>query len=306
MKNIFITLLLSLAFLGSPLFAEESSFNKQYTKSLFVSVESIPQKVYIGQVFPIKLKAIVAQKNFDAINNTFSGGANTEVLNPQSAWEKVEDNTYINTFYLKAKTKNATLPRLSLSLLQNKDALESEIINLTMPNLVQLKADPLFCNVIAQNLSINKYKTTSFDAKNAIIVLEIEAIMANLKDFALAGLAKSGIDSYSENNDTQKIFFYAIIPNYQKNFEFTYFDLRANKFNKISLPVTIESDEVSTQLGLNPKESIFEFYKTISYGVLAFIFFLLLIRKRKWYYLILMLIFLTLFLWIKIPLIKFN
>ena len=294
MKQLLTLLALSLAFFASAFAAEESAFSGN-SKSLFISVEESPSKVYVGQIFPVKLKAIVANDTIDGLGNTFSGATGVEVINPQNTWERSRDNTYSNTFYFKISSKTAVMPRLSVSLIQRQEALESEVITFNTPQLIQLKTDPLFSNVIAQSLTINKYKTTSFDAKNVIVVLEIETTGANLKDFALSGIAKSGIDSFSDTGTSQKIYYYAIVPNYQKSFDFTYFDLTSNKFNKITLPMTIENDEVSTQLGLNPKESIFEFYKTIGYGVLSFIFFVILIKRRRWYYLLLSLIFLALF-----------
>jgi len=294
MKQFFTLLLLSLALLVPAFAAEESAF-LGHSKSLFLSVEETPSKVYVGQVFSIKLKAIVANDKIDGLGNTFSSATGVDVLNPQNPWERSRDNTYYNTFYFKINSKTAVMPRLSVSLVERQEALESEIITLNTPQLIQLKADPFFSNVITQSLTINKYKTTTFDAKNVIIVLEIEATAANLKDFKLSGIAKSGIDSFSDNGTSQKIYYYAILPNYQKSFDFTYFDLGSNKFNKITLPMSIESDEVSTQLGLNPKESIFEFYKTVGYGILSFIFFIILLKRRKWYYFVLSLIFLALF-----------
>ena len=295
MKQFFTLLVLSLAFLAPTFAAEESAFSGN-SKSLFISVEEIPSKVLIGQVFPIKIKAIVANNKMDSLSTTFSGGTSVEVVNPQSPWERSSDNTYFNTFYFKISSKTATMPRFSVSIVQQQEAVESDIVGLTLPaQLVQLKTDPFFSNVIAQSLTVNKSKTTTFDAKNVIVVLEIEAVGANLKDFALSGVAKSGIDSFSDSGTSQKIYYYAIVPNYQKSFDFTYFDLTTNKFNKITLPMTIESDEVSTQLGLNPKESIFEFYKTVGYAVLSFIFFVILIKRRRWYYLVLTLLFLALF-----------
>ena len=304
MKKFILFLVLSLVLpTFSVLHAEEGSSFSGYSKSIFLSLEEIPQKVYVGQVFPVKIKAIVAKNSVDSLSSVFTTSAGVDVINPQSTWQFAQDNTYYNTFYFKLNSKTATMPKLIFSILQNQEVIESETLALTPPStVVQLKADPLFCNVIAKSLNINKYKTTSFDAKNVILVLEIESVGANIRDFAISGIAKSGIDSFSDNGTSQKIYYYAILPNYQRNFEFTYFDLPTNKFNKINLPITIENEEVSTQLGLNPKESIFEFYKTIAYGVFAFLFFLIFIRKRKWYYITVSLIFLALFFLDKNPL----
>lgn len=306
MKNIFLSFIVFISLFQTLTAAEgafgETSVSPSQSKSLFVSVENAPTKVYVGQVFAIKVKAIVAKNKIDGLNNTFSGSANVSVLNPNVAWESAGSNTYFATFYLKATAKNPVMPTLSVSIVQNAEALESTLVELPLPTIVQLKSDASFSHVIAQSLNVNKFKTTTFDAKNVIMVLEIESSGANLQDFALSGIAKSGIDSYSETNSTQKIYYYAILPNYQKDFEFTYFDLPSNKFKKVTLPITIESDEVSTQIGLNPKESIFEFYKTVAYAVLAFVFFVILIKKRRWYYLIPVGIFLALFFLDKNPL----
>lgn len=295
MKKFFTLLTLTLALLAPAFSAEESAFSGR-SKSIFLSVEEMPQKVYIGQVFPIKVKAIVANDKIDGLGNTFSSSSGAEVLNPQNPWERSVNNTYSNTFYFKINSKTAVMPRLSVSLIQQQEAVESEMITLNLPSqLVQLKQDPLFSNVIAKTLNVNKYKTTTFDSKNVIVVLEIETTGANLKDFALNGILKSGIDSFSDNGTSQKIYYYGIVPNYQKSFDFTYFDLASNKFNKITIPMVIESDEVSTQLGLNPKESIFEFYKSVAYAVTAFLFFVILLKRRRWYYLAISLFFLALF-----------
>lgn len=294
MKKILILLALSLTLFHSSIVAEESAY-QNYAKSIFLSVEQMPQKVYVGQVFPIKVKAIVAHSNIDTLSTTFSTPNSIEIINQQSPWVLSSNNTYENTFYFKINTANAKLPNISVSLIKNKEPLESAILTLSTPSIIQLKKEDFFSNVIAQTLVVNKYKTTTFDAKNVMTVLEIEATEANLKDFKLKGITKSGIDSFSDNGSSQKIYYYAILPNYQKNFEFTYFDLRGNKFTKISLPIIIDNEEVSTQLGLNPKESIFEFYKSIAYAVLAFLFFIIVLKYRKWYYFVASLLFLALY-----------
>ena len=301
MKKLILLWVTLCSFLFIPLVAQgEGSYGTQ--KSIFLSYETIPTKLYVGQVFPVKVKAIIANDTFDTLSTFFDTTPSATVLNPDAKWQSIGNSTYENTFFFKLTNANAKLPLLHLRLIAKNKVIESEALDIPALQAVQLKKEPTFSNVIAQTLSINKYKTTTFDAKNAIIVLEIEANQANLKDFHLSSIAKNGVDSFSENGTMQKAYYYAIIPNYQKTFEFTYFDLPSNKFQKISLPVVIESEEVSTQLGLNPKESIFEFYKNIAYGVLAFIFFLAFLRRRKVYLFILMSIFLALFILDKNPL----
>jgi hypothetical protein len=290
MKKLFTLLVLFLL----PLFAVEEE-NTHGSKSIFLSYQELPSKIYVGQLLPIKIQAIITHTKFDTISMQFGKSTSSEIINPNTKWQSLGNNTYETTCYFKIKATSLQLPSLHVNLLSKNQPIEKETLEIAPLQAISLKKEPLFSNVIAQTLSINKYKTTSFDAKNAIIVLEIEANQANLKDFNLSQIPKNGIDSFSENGTTQKIYYYAIVPNYQKTFEFTYFDLPSNKFHKISLPIVIESEEVSTQLGLNPKESIFEFYKSVGYGIGAILFFLLFIRKRKLIFFLGMTLFATLF-----------
>ncbi len=300
MKHI-VALLVLCSFLLVPLMAQNEGSDAG-RKSIFLSYDELPPKLYVGQVFALKVKAIVTHNNFESITTSFDHSSSVVVVNPDAKWQSIGNSTYENTFYLKLNAALSKPPVIHVRLMLKNTVLESDALEIPSTQVINLKKEPFFSNVIAQNLSINKYKTTTFDAKNAIIVLEIEANLANLKDFHLSGIAKNGVDSFSENGTAQKIYYYAIIPNYQKTFEFTYFDLSSNKFQKITLPVVIESEEVSTQLGLNPKESIFEFYKNIAYGVLAFVFFLAFLRRRRIFYFLLMSLFAALFILDKNPL----
>ena len=294
------------AFLAQGLHAQEENVAFTSSESIFLSYEELPSKLYVGQVFPLTLKAIIANGKNHTIGTTFEASKSVVILNPNTPWQPLGNSTFQNTFYISLKAVVPHMPKISVSLVSNGTPIDSATLHIPTPNIISLKKEPIFSNVIAQSLSILKYKATTFDAKNAIIVLEIEANQANLKEFHLSGIAKNGVDSFSENGMVQKIFYYAIIPNYQKAFEFTYFDLPSNKFTKISLPITIENEEISTQLGLNPKESIFEFYKNSAYGVLAVLFFILFIRRRRIFYFILMALFATLFFLDKNPLNQFE
>lgn len=300
MKKLLHVVLLSIALVINA-FAVGNNFSDQ-AKSLFVSIEEAPSKVYNGQIFPIKVKAIVAKEDIDDLVTIFSESKSAEVINPDSKWQPIGNKTYENVFYFKIKSTPHALPNFSINVLVNREIVESERVVLPNINVVLLKKDPIFSNVIADALQVKKYKTTTFDSKNLIIVLELEAIRSNLRDFSLSGIAKNSVDSFTDNFPVQKAYYYAIIPNYQKTFEFTYFDLPTNKFVKTTLPVVIETSEVSTQIGLNPKESIFEFYKTIAYGVAAFLFFIIFLKRRSFFYLLIALIFLALFFLDKNPL----
>jgi len=279
----------------------DSNANLAKMKSMFLSYEEVPKKVYIGEVFPIKVKAIIANDDFEELYGQLLYSNNTDVINPGSKWQWFSDNIFYNTYYLKVKEKNATLPSITLNITKNSSIIDSETLASTKPNIIQLNGTKHFSNVIAHSLHVIKAKTSQFDDKNLIVVLEIEAEQSNLVDFKLSWVNKDGIDSSEKDMTYSKIFYYAIIPNHKQKFEFNYFNIITNKFVKISIPIVINDDTVSTQIDLNPQESSIQIYKDSMFGIVAFIFLLLFIRRRKIVYIIFILLVVGLFVYDKNP-----
>jgi hypothetical protein len=270
-------------------------------KSIFLSYEEVPKKVYVGELFPVKVKAIIANSEFEDISTTFEHDKNLVLINSDAKWQWFSDNIFYNTFYIKALKESAILPKINVNLIKNDNIIDVETLQSATTNIIKLNGDKYFSSVIAKTLHVNKYKTTQFDEENYIIVLDIEAEYSNLGDFKLDWVKRDGIDSTQENLPFFKIFYYAIIPNYQKHFIFTYFNTENDDFEKITLPVILDDDTVSTQIDLNPKKSGLEFYKNVSYLVLGFIFLYFFIRRRKMIYLVLIFFIIGLFLYEKAP-----
>ncbi|MBE0491981.1 MAG: hypothetical protein IBX44_07000 [Sulfurospirillum sp.] len=270
-------------------------------KSIFLSYEESPARIYAGGLFELKLKAIIAHDDFDDISTDFLADTNLTVLNKDAKWQWYSDNIFYNTFYFKLADEQTQLPRIKLNLLQNSQIIASEILERATIDIVTLKSDKLYSQVIAKDLKVIKYKTTQFNDKSYIVVLEIEAEYANLSDFHLSWVIKDGIDSSRENLISSKIFYYAIIPNHEKQFTFTYFDSNKQDFQKISLPVVLDDDSVSTQIDLNPKESGIQTYKNILYLVIVLFCTIVFLRRKKGIYLLIMILFIGVFLYEKAP-----
>ena len=301
-----LVLLFSLVSLAFSLNLDENNETNSSTflqeKSIFLSYESIPDKVYVGEIFPIKVKAIIANNDFEDITSAFTYNENVKIINPNTKWKWFSDNIFYNTFYMKVNALDAKLPDMTLSLHLNNRVITQETLLQKKLNIIQLNGTKIFSHVIAKNLKVGKYKTSRFDDKSLIIVLEIEAEQSNLNEFHLKSVIRDGIDTSLNNLPFYKIFYYAIIPDYQKKFEFTYFNSVTNKFSKISLPVVVNDDKVSTQIDLNPAQNDLQIYKDASYGVFAFIFLIFFIRRRKVVYLILVVAVIALFIYNKNPL----
>lgn len=283
----------SFIFLISFLFAGVQDTNETNTtqislkkQTIFLSYEKVPQKVFVNQVFAIKVKAIISAVNFDEIKNRIIPSTNMKVLNADANWKWYNDEIFFKTFYLKAVDKNATMPNIYFELYKDGNLTNSQEFPSLKLNIINLNSDKYFSNVIAQSLNILKSKTTNFDDKNLIIVLEMEAKNSNLKDFKLSWVVRDGIDSKFDNTPIYKIYYYAIIPKQTKKFTFTYFNTVKNAFVKKSIPVVIDNSQISTQSDLNPKDSKLDLYRNISFGFVFLVFLYLFIRRKRVIYLI--------------------
>jgi hypothetical protein len=263
--------------------------NKKQT--IFLSYENIPDKVFVNQVFSVKVKAIITTTNFDKIKNKIiDTNSSMKVLNSDENWKWYNDEIFYKTFYLKATDKNATMPHIYFELYNDDNLSDSQIFPDLKLNIINLNTDKYFSHVIAKSLKIIKSKTTSFDEKNLIIVIEIQATDSNLKDFKLSWVIRDGIDSKFDNTPIYKIYYYAIIPKELKKFKFTYFNTQSNSFVKKQVDVIIDNDEVSTQSDLNPKDDKLAIYKNISFGIIFLILLYIFIKRKRLVYLLLLIL----------------
>ncbi|NPA73525.1 MAG: hypothetical protein GXO12_02325 [Epsilonproteobacteria bacterium] len=253
---------------------------------IYATYANKPERVYVKQIFKVEVKLIVAIKRFDKISTKFIRGYKVDVLNPKSPWQKRGDSVYFNTFYYKVNSEKSRFPKIYIKILKKGRVLSAYTLGPIDTKIVKLQKSNLFSGVIAQNLKVEKAKTTKYDDKSNILVMEITGKLANLKDFNLSGVIKNHIDSYSVNLPDMKIFYFAILPKKRKFFEFTYFDTTQNSFKKFSIPVKVKSEDTSTQLELNPKDSKLTLYKNIALAVAAFISLVLFIIRKKIVYLL--------------------
>ncbi len=253
---------------------------------IFLSYIQKPDRVYVNQIFKVKIKAIIAINSFDKLDTAFKKAINSKVINPKNPWKKLDKHIYTNEFYIKATSKNALLPIVSVYILKNGKKIAIKSLKPFELEIIQLKKDDIFSGVVASDLKVTKSKTTKFDKKSNILVMEIEAKEANIRDFKVQNSIKDGIDSYKINLPNSKIFYFAIIPKSQKEFIFSYFNTHKNRFEKLTIPLKLLDEDTSTQLGLNPKASKISMYKNIALVVVALLSLIIFIFRRKIIYLL--------------------
>lgn len=262
-----------------------------FYNNLFLSIEKIPDKVFVNQIFSVELKATKDAQTDGKLMLEVPENSQFKLINPDSKWKKISDEIYTNTLYFKLKDTKANLPEISLQLLQNSQIYESTTLNLPTPKVLTLSFDDKFSLVLANSLVVKKSKTSRFDNKNLIMILEIESNFANLRDFTIKNVKKEGIDSSTNTFPNETIYYFAIFDNHKKNISFSYYNLISNSYENIEIPILIDEDEVSTQVGLNPKESPYEYYKKIAIYIVAVLFLAIFIfRRKKIYFLILLIL----------------
>lgn len=281
----------------------EKKIKKNYYggKNLYLSYVNYPKHVYKNQRFEIELKALVTRKNYDTIQTKFLNAKNISVLNPEAQWEKssLNESTYINKFFFKAKNAQFTMPTIEVKLFKNKSLVEARRISAEKITFSEIaKSDERFSGIIAKELNIVGSKSKQYTNKEALTIIDMNAIGSNLEDFNLKGIEEQSITLMEDNYPNQHLIYTLVIPIHKKNIIFNYYNTTNNRFEKIVIPIVFEEELVSTQTDLNPNNSSFEVYKKIAVGVFALFLLILFIWKRNYYILVLFLlvtIFLMLF-----------
>ncbi|NWF66953.1 MAG: SH3 domain-containing protein [Campylobacterales bacterium] len=248
-------------------------------KSIYLSSELPNKQLYVNQVFPIDFKIIVANENIEKFYSIFLAGHNIEVINSKANWKQIDKYTYSNRYYFKIKDKSGQTPQFKFFFTLKNGDKEEEIIDGVSLNALTLNKRKDFSNVIATNLEIKNYKTTKYDDKSNILVLEIDANESNLENFWLR-FEKQGIDSIEQKLPITKIFYYALISQKIDTLNFEYFNTKTNKFAQINLPIIIEDDKTVNQSDLDPQDTNLKLYKIVALSVVLAIFIILFAIKK--------------------------
>jgi len=271
-------------------------YDKIKVKELLLKATNVPKNVVIGEIFSIEIVADT-QNDFEFEFETQLDETNIKWLNKKNfQWVKSEDNKYVGTFYLEATSIDAKTLKVSLTLKRNGENYQSSSINIFLPKLKELRSDENYNHIVADNLEVKKFKTTKFDDINNIMVVEIYGNNVDLSAFNIENktILKQGVDTINGDFNSQSAYYFAVFKPNKKSLDFNYYNLKKAKFESFSLPVSVEDDDVSTQIGLNPKQSEFSTYKDVTIYSCAVIFILLAIWRRRLSYFFVAAIFIAL------------
>ena len=276
------------------------------SKELYLEYSSFPQRVFTGQKFEVKLKALILKDTttYDKIVTTFTQEENIEVLTKDIVWIKNESSEYIATIAYKVYKDAFTLPKITLALSKDEEIID--FISIDSPPIKYEKIavnQKLFSNIIADDLEVMTVKTKQYTNNILHTTINIKAINSNLEDFKLNEYLdeQQGINSLSDIHPEQNLYYYVMIPSHTKEIKFNYYNANSKDFVMINIPIILDEELVSTQTELNPYNSSILIYKQVFSGVLLLISILLFVFTRNNIYLIFITIFIIVLAYLFIP-----
>lgn len=262
----------------------ENPFNS-LAKNVYLEMLNPPLNIlYVHQIIPLELKLLVLT-DYSTIKTEFIfennvQEASVEILNPNENWSlNAEDSSLRNTYYLKIKQPNYTIPQVKVSV-NTSEGEAGESTQSISGRAIKLDRKGSFSQVLAEDLRILDTKITNYDTRNNLAVFQFQSTMGNLFDFHLASYTQQGIESKSGDYKQSVAFYYAIVPKDLNTIRFDYFNVKTSKYTELQVENIAIEDRVSTQSDIKPKNN-YQFFKIASMVFFAIIFFGLYLYKRK-------------------------
>ncbi len=255
--------------------------------SVYVKYTELPKKLYVGQVFQIRLETIPLEQNQKIYFDFDKKRGKVKVLNPlKPLIDRGEIKTYY-TFYMQVLAPKAVTPDIVITVIEEGySGMEKKKLEGVALNATKLNPDKYFSHVLARDMSVESYQASMFDKERNIIAIKLKGEYANMADFDIDYASKSGIEKISGEVPDQSVAYYAVLPQELDSFTFSYFDLDRATYIKESIPVDVHRESVSTQSELNPQNSKLYQLKLITTITVLLLFVILFALRRRWPYLV--------------------
>ena len=258
---------------------------KTATQSSTLKLEhsNIPTHLYIGEIFPLTIKLTPTDVGSGNIEYSLQSEEGIRVFSPTPKRVVKADGVY-DTFYFLVQSANVRLPDITVTV--SSTGADSNPIMGTSFVASTLTPPATFANVLADSFKIIDYKTTAYNQESNIVVFTAIARRCNIGTFTLPNTIKQGFESKIPNVEESQITYYAIIPNTQQSLDFTIFNLAKNRYESLSIPITVDDDTVSTQGDLSPTDARHTELKVGGAAILAVILIAMYYWRRKQWYLV--------------------
>ncbi|PAF53619.1 hypothetical protein BKH42_04685 [Helicobacter sp. 13S00482-2] len=281
-----------------------SMIDSNKAKIIYVKVENLDEisksSIYVGQNIKITYSLLLFS-NARFVGTEFVGGIDENQLilrNPNTKWKLSADGSYQAVYEYKIKTTDAIIPPLKVIALSSdggySDSSTSPAIKL---NIIDLYQNKKYVGVVADELSVSRYRTKTYDNLNNILVFELESKNSNLEDMKIPNVPKQGFESSNFDTDNPEGIYYCILPKNIQDISFEYFSLQEDKFKTIKMRIIPVDDIVSTQDDVKPKNNFLLFSNIFTMVILILLLIAYFAFKRRKIFLVLFVILLVYLLW---------
>ena len=242
--------------------------------------DAIPERVFNGEYFSITYKTLSTIRQHNKLKYHFKGGHGVRLQNA-APYRKNKGSYVLDTFYFMATSSKILLPTVTASLEGHKTSLKGEEIE-----GVTLNPDKKFSGILADAFKVTAVDAKKYDNKHNIVTFEATAKHCNIKAFHLNLANEQGFERSKVGINNSSMTYYAVIPKKYDTLEFTYFNLKKERYVKLKLPIEVKDDSVSTQSDLKPTENKNYLIKIALAAAVIVIALILLIVYRKWWILV--------------------
>lgn len=255
--------------------------NAAQNSGLKLEHSNTPSHLYIGEIFPLTIKLTPVDIASGNIEYSVQSEEGIRLFSPTPKRIVKTDGVY-DTFYFLVQSANVRLPDITATI--SSTGADSNPITGTSLTASTLTPPATFANVLADSFKIIDYKTTAYNQESNIVVFTAIARRCNIGTFSLPNTIKQGFESKTPNVEEAQITYYAIIPNTQQSLDFTIFNLSKNRYESLSIPITVDDDTVSTQGDLSPTDARHTELKVGGAAILAVILIAMYYwRRKRWY-----------------------
>ena len=236
---------------------------------------NLPQTLYVGQIFSIDIHFLFPMDTNQDIPIIIDNALNVTVRHMDKALKK-DNFDIVKRVYFKIDGIPAKLPDISFEYNGIAQKLTGPMLNVS-----ELEAPLDFCGVLAKSLKIVEYESVQYNKNNNLVLMKVKGTYANLEDFHIPYANVQKIKEKDENFPVMQILYYATIPSDYSKVQLSFFNTTTREFQKISLPIVVKDETVSTQSDINPTEDENRMYKIVAAASLGLILFLVGIIKKS-------------------------
>ena len=271
--------------------AEQNNSTPTLQKVLYLNYVETPKRVIKGEIFSITIKTLSVIPDFEDIEYTLDNGRDIKILNDGIPYRKEQERFFLDTFYFQATGTNVRLPDITATL-QDYFGTAYRLTTLQGKSIASIALNPKedFCNIIAKELVIKRYKTTSYDDTHNIIVFVAEAKQTFLKDFNLQNVYAQGFESLSDSIESSRMIYYVVIDKKEENLHFSYFNTLKNDYITLNIPIIVEDDSVTTQSDLKPKDNSKQKIKMLIAVTIILVGVVMLLWRQRYIYILLIVV----------------